>query len=74
MFQLKEPRRCGLLDSTHTSDMVLASRVEVIGDKGILFINRCTARSRWTSRPSCASATDKPATSASNVFAGTRVV
>jgi hypothetical protein len=52
-FQLKEPRRCGLLDSTHTSDMVLDSRhcaghtrVEVIGDKGILVINRCTPRTR----------------------------
>ncbi len=51
MFQFKSPRRYGVLDFTHTPDMVMDSiyyadddRVEVIGDKGILFINRCTAR------------------------------
>ena len=51
MFQFKAPRRYGLLDFTHTPDMLMDSiyysdddRVEVIGDKGILIINRCTAR------------------------------
>jgi predicted dehydrogenase len=51
MFQLKSPRRYGVLDFTHTPEMVMDSiyyadddRVEIIGDKGILFVNRCTAR------------------------------
>ncbi len=51
MFQFKSPRRYGLLDFTHTPNMVMDSiyysdddRVEVIGEKGIIFINRCTAR------------------------------
>jgi predicted dehydrogenase len=51
MFQFKAPRRYGLLDFTHTPEMVMDSiyysdddRVEVIGEKGILFINRCTAK------------------------------
>ena len=50
MFQYKTPRRYGLLDFAHTPNMVMDSvyyadddRVEVIGDKGIIFINRCTA-------------------------------
>ncbi len=51
MFQFKAPRRYGVLDFAHTPQMVMDSiyysdddRIEVIGDKGILFINRCTAR------------------------------
>jgi predicted dehydrogenase len=51
MFQFKSPRRYGVLDFTHTPDMVVDSiyyadddRLEVIGDKGIIFVNRCTAR------------------------------
>jgi predicted dehydrogenase len=51
MFQFKEPRRYGVLDFAHTPNMVIESlyyadddRVEVIGDRGILFINRYTAR------------------------------
>ena len=51
MFQFKEPRRYGVLDFAHSPNMKMESlyyadddRVEVIGDKGIIFINRCTAR------------------------------
>lgn len=51
MFQFKSPRRYGVMDFAHTPDMQMDSlyyadddRVEVIGDKGIIFINRCTAR------------------------------
>jgi len=51
MFQFKAPRRYGVLDFAHTPNMQIESlyyadddRVEVIGDRGILFINRCTAR------------------------------
>ena len=51
MFQFKSPRRYGVLDLAHTPHMKIESlyyadddRVEVIGDKGILFVNRCTAR------------------------------
>jgi predicted dehydrogenase len=51
MFQFKAPRRYGVLDFAHTPNMKIESlyyadddRVEVIGDQGIIFINRCTAR------------------------------
>jgi predicted dehydrogenase len=51
MFQFKSPRRYGVLDFAHTPHMQIDSlyyadddRVEVIGDRGTLFINRCTAR------------------------------
>ncbi len=46
-----EPRRYGVLDFAHTPNMVMDSiyyadddRVEVIGDKGVLIVNRCTAK------------------------------
>jgi predicted dehydrogenase len=51
MFQFKAPRRYGVLDVAHTPKMRIESdyyadddRVEVIGERGILFVNRCTAR------------------------------
>jgi predicted dehydrogenase len=51
MFQFKSPRRYGVLDFEHTPNMVMDSiyysdddRVEIIGDRGTLFVNRCTAR------------------------------
>lgn len=51
MFQLKSPRRYGVLDFAHTPKMRIDSlyyaddnRIEVIGDRGILFVNRCTAK------------------------------
>ena len=51
MFQFKSARRYGVLDFAHTPRTRIESlyyadddRVEVIGDRGILFINRCTAR------------------------------
>jgi predicted dehydrogenase len=51
MFQFKSPRRYGVLDFAHTPNMAMDSiyyadddRLEVIGDKGIIFVNRCTAR------------------------------
>jgi predicted dehydrogenase len=51
MFQFKTSRRYGQLDFAYTPKMKIFSkyytdddRVEIIGDKGILFINRYTAR------------------------------
>ena len=51
MFQYKAPRCYGQLDIEHTPKMRIYSdyyadddRIEVIGEKGILFINRYTAR------------------------------
>jgi predicted dehydrogenase len=51
MFKFKAPRRYGVLDIEHTPSTVIDSiyyadddRVEIVGEKGILFINRYTAR------------------------------
>lgn len=51
MFQYKAKRCYGLLDFEHTPDMRIYSdyyadddRIEVIGDKGMLFINRYTTK------------------------------
>lgn len=51
MFQFKGARRYGVLDFVHSPKMRIDSlyyadddRVEVIGDRGVLLINRCTAR------------------------------
>lgn len=51
MFQYKGKRKYGVMDFAHTPDMVIESdyyaddnRVEIVGEKGILFINRCTAK------------------------------
>lgn len=51
MFQFTAPRRYGLMDFAYTPRTKIESlyyadddRVEVIGDRGILFVNRCTAR------------------------------
>lgn len=51
MIQFKEPRRYGVMDFSHTPNMRIDSsyysddnRVEIIGDRGILMINRCSAR------------------------------
>jgi len=51
MFQFKAPRRYGVLDFVHTPQMRIESRyyaddnrVEIIGERGIIFVNRCTAR------------------------------
>jgi predicted dehydrogenase len=51
MFQYKSPRCYGVLDIEHTPKMRINSmyyadddRIEIIGEKGILFINRYTAK------------------------------
>jgi len=51
MFQFKAAHRYGMLDIEHTPGMRIYSdyyadddRIEIIGDKGILFINRYTAK------------------------------
>lgn len=51
MFQYQAPRRYGVLDIEHTPKMRIHSqyyadddRIEIIGEKGILFINRYTAK------------------------------
>ena len=51
MVQFKSPRRYGVMDFSYTPKMQINTRyyaddnrVEVIGEKGILLINRCTAR------------------------------
>jgi len=51
MFQYKAPRCYGVLDIEHTPKMRIHSdyyadddRIEIIGEKGILFINRYTAK------------------------------
>jgi predicted dehydrogenase len=51
MFQFKSGRRYGVMDFVHAPRTRIDSlyyaddnRVEVIGDRGVLFVNRCTAR------------------------------
>jgi predicted dehydrogenase len=51
MFQFKGPRRYGVFDVEHTPNTQIPSdyyvdddRIEIIGDKGMIFINRYTAR------------------------------
>jgi len=51
MFQFKAPRRYGVFDVEHTPNTQMPSdyyvdddRIEIIGDKGMIFINRYTAR------------------------------
>ncbi len=51
MFQFKSARRYGVLDFAYTPRTKIESlyyadddRVEIVGDRGILFVNRCTAR------------------------------
>jgi predicted dehydrogenase len=51
MFQFKGDRRYGVMSFAHTPNIRIEStyysddnRVEILGDRGILMINRCTAR------------------------------
>jgi predicted dehydrogenase len=51
MFQFKAARRYGVLDFAHTPGMEMDSiyyadddRLEVIGNRGMILVNRCTAR------------------------------
>jgi len=51
MFQFKGPHRYGVFDIEHTPNTQMSSdyyvdddRIEIIGDKGMIFINRYTAR------------------------------
>ncbi|NPV85786.1 MAG: Gfo/Idh/MocA family oxidoreductase [Anaerolineae bacterium] len=51
MFQFQGSRKYGILDFAHTPNLVMDSiyysdddRAEIIGDRGILIINRCTAK------------------------------
>jgi len=51
MFQFKSSLRYGMMDFAHTPKMRINSlyytdddRLEVIGERGILFVNRCTAK------------------------------
>ncbi len=51
MFQFKQKETYGVFDISHTPDIVMDSkyysdddRVEIIGEKGIVFINRYTTR------------------------------
>jgi len=51
MFQFKSPLRYGVMDLAHTPHLQIDSqyytddnRFEIIGERGILLINRCTAR------------------------------
>ena len=51
IFQFKSPQRYGVMDFTNTPNIVVDTiyytdddRVEIIGDKGIILVNRCTAK------------------------------
>jgi predicted dehydrogenase len=51
MIKFKDPRKYGVIDFCHTPLLKIDSqhyaddnRIEIIGDKGIILINRCTAK------------------------------